>query len=467
MANIKEAIKRFIPDSPKKALIELTALAGIYGFLASPLVAENKPKKVICKDGICMISTETAKAQKLEQRIVYTSVIGGRSYDYNEICTCDLNGKNENRLTFNKVEDNFPVFSPDGKKIAFCSYKEGNADIFIMNNDGTNQENLTKSLADELCPSYSPDGKKIIFHSPQGGIISVYEMDINGKNKKLISSNNGFNVSYSPDNKKIIFDSVKNGYNRSLKILDLKTNNEKVLFEDTNPFGHFPKWSPDGKKILFNKGWFDKDGNSKLQICLYDLKTNHIDELTDGSFEDGKAAFSPDGNAILFYSNRDGIEYEIYRMDANGRNIKKLTSGGKFKMRPVMSPLTVFNDSANESALKQESKETEIQEMQFPEIKNDNIESVLKSTGTVVVDAYTVWCGPCKHYSKDILGPASQKYKNVRFMKVDAEKNREISKKYNIEAYPTTLIFKDGKFVEKFVGADGGKLENMIKKYSK
>jgi thioredoxin-related protein len=71
MANMKEAIKRFIPDSPKKALIELTALAGIYGFLASPLVAENKPKNVVCKDGVCWIETtkkENIKEGKLSKK---------------------------------------------------------------------------------------------------------------------------------------------------------------------------------------------------------------------------------------------------------------------------------------------------------------------------------------------------------------------------------------------------------------
>jgi len=265
--------------------------------------------------------------------------------------------------------------------------------------------------------------------------------------------------------KKIVYQSYKGG-NSSLNILDLENNKETMLLKDINFYMFRPQFSNDDSKILFDTLYRNANGGGKGQICLYDLKTKQIDELTDENTVNGEASFTPDGKKIIFSGNRDG-KGVFFIMDANGRNLTDIPCIGNHKSNPRMSYPAVFNDSVIEKTIKNESKVDEIPEVSFPEIKDNNLEGALKSNGLIIVDAYTTWCGPCKEYSKNILSPASQKYKNVRFMKVDAEKNREISKKYDIDAYPTTLVFKDGKFITKFIGAEGGILENIIKKYAK
>ncbi|MEM2956611.1 MAG: thioredoxin domain-containing protein, partial [Candidatus Pacearchaeota archaeon] len=430
----------------------------------------DKQDNVICKDGVCWIdtSTKTARTQNLEQRIVYTAIYEGNFRNKTEIYTCDLDGKNERRLTFNECLDDHPVFSPDGKKIAFTSLRDGNMEIYLMNNNGTKQKNITKSLLNESFPYFHPDGKKILFIAKKNGFSQAFEMDLTSKNIRQLtySNNNVTYASYSPDGKKIVYNLYCGGNRNDVVIEDIETKEKRVLIEDGSIFGCYPRWSSDGRMIVFNKGWINNEGYAKMKVCLYDLKTGNIDELTDGSFEDGQPSFSPDNKKIIFYSDRDGVEYELYSMDLNGRNIKKLTSGGKYKNMPSISNKSIFDDSVDEIKLRKESTVDVLYESNFPEVKENNLNDILNSTGVVIVDAYAVWCGPCKHYSKNAIEPASKKYPNVRFVKMDAEKNREISKQYDIIAYPTTLIFKNGKFVDKFIGADGGKLEEMIKKYS-
>ena len=54
-----------------------------------------------------------------------------------------------------------PSWSPDGKKIAFVSYKDGNPQIYVMNADGTNHTNMSGKDSNGLYPVWSPSGSKI------------------------------------------------------------------------------------------------------------------------------------------------------------------------------------------------------------------------------------------------------------------------------------------------------------------
>ncbi len=67
------------------------------------------------------------------------------------------------RLTHSSSLDSYPVWSPDSKKIAFASTREGGQDIYVMNADGSDTRRLTYNSAMETPESFSPDGKAIIF----------------------------------------------------------------------------------------------------------------------------------------------------------------------------------------------------------------------------------------------------------------------------------------------------------------
>ena len=68
----------------------------------------------------------------------------------------DANGDNRVRLTDKSTQDHHPSWSPDGKRIAFESYRDGNAEIYVMDADGRNQIRLTVSPAFDVCPSWQP-----------------------------------------------------------------------------------------------------------------------------------------------------------------------------------------------------------------------------------------------------------------------------------------------------------------------
>ena len=92
-----------------------------------------------------------------------------------------------------------------------------------------------------------------------------------------------------------------------------------------DPFSQFltdnsaPEWSPDGQKIVF-----DSNRDGKLEIYVMDADGSNVQRLTHNDKTDSRPAWSPDGQRIVFNSSRDG-NLEIYVMDADGGNVERLT----------------------------------------------------------------------------------------------------------------------------------------------
>ena len=68
----------------------------------------------------------------------------------------NADGSGQRRLTRNPAGDSAPVWSPDGRRIAFVSERDGNPEIYVMNTDGSGQRKLTRSPADEDWFAWSP-----------------------------------------------------------------------------------------------------------------------------------------------------------------------------------------------------------------------------------------------------------------------------------------------------------------------
>ena len=77
---------------------------------------------------------------------------------------------------------------------------------------------------------------------------------------------------------------------------------------------------------------------------------------------------------------------------------------------------------------------------------------VINSKGTVLVDFYADWCGPCKMMSPIIDGIAGENIPNVKVGKVNVDENQDLAEKYRIMSIPTILVFKEGNIAKTFVG---------------
>src|SRR5438552_14598202 len=82
--------------------------------------------------------------------------------------------------THSNTTDGVPVWSPDGTKIAFEGFPDGDWEVYVMNADGSDLRNLTNNPAQHLRLAWSPDGSKIAFDTDRDGNQDVYVMNVDG-----------------------------------------------------------------------------------------------------------------------------------------------------------------------------------------------------------------------------------------------------------------------------------------------
>jgi Tol biopolymer transport system component len=95
------------------------------------------------------------------RKLAFVSDRDGRPFSVHapEIHVVNADGSGQRNLTRNPAHDSDPVWSPDGRKLAFVR----NHDVYVMNADGSGQQNLTRNPAHDLAPAWSPDGQRIVF----------------------------------------------------------------------------------------------------------------------------------------------------------------------------------------------------------------------------------------------------------------------------------------------------------------
>ena len=193
------------------------------------------------------------------------------------------------------------------------------SDIYIMNSDGSGFRNLTQLLnAHNRWPAPSPDGRRIAFTSRRDGRFSTYVMNIDGSSIRRVGE--GGMAEWSPDGSRLVVSRMPAvGANVGLYILDVKTGALTQLTDRPNADQH-PDWSPDSRRIAFQSydggDWFESDRN----INVVDVQTGAITRLTDDPGSERNPRWSPDGRRIAF--TRIG---EMLSMDIDGGAVRDLS----------------------------------------------------------------------------------------------------------------------------------------------
>ena len=219
-------------------------------------------------------------------------------------------------------------------RIVLTSTRDGNAEIYVMDADGGNQERLTNNPTDDSDPTWSPDRTKIAFNSSRnGGFVQIHVMDADGKNPTRLTDGLWETApDWSLDGQKIAFTSRNAQANPHVTVMDADGQNVFKLTE-----GQKPSWSPDGKRVAFEL----RDEEQHSQIHVINVNGQGFESVTRDLPRKTEPAWSPDGRKIAYVAPEDGF-YQIYVMNADGKNHKRLTNNRIHKrvdnLQPTWSP---------------------------------------------------------------------------------------------------------------------------------
>lgn len=239
--------------------------------------------------------------------------------------------------------------SPAPRELAYA--KDGA--ICIMRADGTGELCLTSSDADSS-PIWSPNGKKVAFLRTTEHQMDLWVFDLMQREEAKLADKVGNTFDWSPDGASIAFSSAPDGgpldqEQPHIHVVDTETGVITQVTNDEARADTEPRWSPDGAVVAFtgttNGGSFPQSTpNADVHVAYPSSK--RVTRLTDGAASDYSPQWSPNGKRIAFISTRDADDTgagaatsEIYTMRWDGRRERRLTHSPKaHNVDPEFSP---------------------------------------------------------------------------------------------------------------------------------
>ena len=166
-------------------------------------------------------------------------------------------------------------YSPDGKRIIFTSFRDGDAEIYIMDADGKNPRRITHSKGYDGGPFFAPDGKRIIYRSDrkQNDLLQVFINNDEGTAERALTDNDAVNWGpfFHPDGRHIVYSTSLHGHqNYEIYLMDVETGlQDRVTYRDG--FDGLPVFSNDGAKLLWTSKGRNPENTSQLYLADFTL----------------------------------------------------------------------------------------------------------------------------------------------------------------------------------------------------
>ena len=248
----------------------------------------------------------------LDTRMMSEPAISARHIAFvygGDLWLADRDGGNARRLTSDIGEESSPVFSPDGKFIAFSGQYERNTDVYIVPVEGGMPQRLTFHPGVDQVQSFTPDGKSVMFTSQRAAFNNrhrhLYTIPVQGGVAQRLDLPYAARAAYSPDGLQLAYNPFVPAF-LQWKRYRGGTFSEIVLYafkghgvsRIPQPAGHAndvdPMWTSDTI-------YFRSDRNGEFNLFAFDLKTKAIRQLTShADFPVLGAALAPDGAGILY-----------------------------------------------------------------------------------------------------------------------------------------------------------------------
>ena len=243
---------------------------------------------------------------------------------------------------------------PARETIVYSSIQPSNWDLYLFESPGSPPRRLTTDRGLDYNGVISPDGRWVVFTSERSGSPDLYVLDLEGdaRPRPLIESPAMEDAAaISPDGRRLLFVSTRGG-NADIFAIPFRPEDPLAAGEAENLTRHAagdynPAFSPDGTRILFSSSRGTSVETSTgagppptyLASELYVMQADgsEVRRLTRHESWDGAPAWTPDGQGVVFYSQRDG-EPRIYRIGIDGAGAEPISAEGEAALSPVPAP---------------------------------------------------------------------------------------------------------------------------------
>ena len=264
-------------------------------------------------------------------RLTFTVHEGANS----NIWITDFDGSNAKRVTKNGVINLLPSWDRSGKGVFFTTYLQDNPDLYLVDVGSLAVKPVSAQRGLNTGAAISPDGKKIALTLSRDGNSEIYVMSRDGKDLKRLTENWWIDTSptWSPDGTQIAYVSTKTG-NPHIYVMNADGSNQhRITFQGN--YNQTPDWSPRGTDIAFTA----RDERYRFDIFTVDVNTHEIKRLTQDQGNNEEPSYSPDGRLVAFTSNRQGVR-KVFVMGADGTKQRMVYSASGECETPAWSPRT-------------------------------------------------------------------------------------------------------------------------------